>query len=290
VIPLTSDRYDDWVRVYNEGRQNLSGFAPLHTQELKAMIRNHQCVQEDMFLALQGRRPTAVARFLADGDSRMSFIADLTSLSDMNSGVEALVEFFLERARENGSTGLASWTFMAQVSVPDILSKFTFDTRRVRYEMVLDLNQTKVRGSPRNPQVRKCDHKISSLKSLTLNDARVIRPLDLFELRNEISEDWQPRFLGFGDVGDGHLMVASRSNHNRRKGRIDLTHLATSVMRQNDSPTDLIYALVVSLHRDGVRQVKLEIDAGINLKHALMDSGFEVRRTLLEMCLDILQD
>ena len=220
----------------------------------------------------------------------MSFIADLTSLPDTNPGVEALVEFFMERARENGSTGLASWTFMAQVRVPDILSKFTFNTRRVRYEMFADLNQIRVRGPLRDTQVRRCDHMNSSPKFLAFNGGRAIRPLDIFELRDEISDDWRPRFLGFGDASDGHLIVGSRSNTKRNEGRIDLTQLATSFVKENRLLSDLIHDLVVSLYRDGVRQVKMEMDAGINLKQSLMDSGFEVRRTLLEMCLDILQD
>ncbi|MHA2380566.1 MAG: hypothetical protein ACXADS_14920, partial [Candidatus Thorarchaeota archaeon] len=132
VVPLTSDRHADWAKVYNKGRLNLSGFVPLHEQELRAMMRNHVCDQETMYFGLEGRRPTAVARYLEDADSGMSFITDLISLPGMKSGVEALVEFFMLRARENRSTVLTSWTFLAQVSVPDILSKFTFDTRRVQ--------------------------------------------------------------------------------------------------------------------------------------------------------------
>ncbi|MFX0045088.1 MAG: hypothetical protein ACFE8Z_04520, partial [Candidatus Hermodarchaeota archaeon] len=244
----------------------------------------------DLYLALRNRRPTATARFLKDVDSKMSFIADLSSVPDTNSGVEALIEFLMERARENGSMAVASWAFMAQVRVADILSKFTFDTRRVRYEMLADLSQTKVRGSPLNTQVRKCDHMNSLREFGAFNGRSGIRPLDMFELRDEISDEWRPRFLGFGDVSDGHLMVASRSNSKRKKGRIDLTHLATGFVKQKGLLSELIHDLVVNLYRDGVREVKLEIDAGTDLKQSLMDSGFEVKRTLMEMCLDILQD
>jgi hypothetical protein len=290
VVPLTKDRYDDWVRVYNEGRQNISGFVSLHTQELGVMLRNGQCKENDMYLALHGRRPTAAARFLEEVDSRVSFIADLTSLPDISSGVEALIEFFMERARLNGSTNLASWTFMSQLRVPDILSKFTFDTRRVRHEMFADLNQARVREFLKSPYVRELDHKNTTVASFTMSNMRGIRPLDLFEIRDEISDNWQPRFLGFENVGKGHLMVASQSNQRRTEGRIDLTDLATRLVRQDDFLSELISDIVLSLYRDGVRHVKLEIDAGIELKQSLLDSGFEVRRTLLEMCPDIMQD
>jgi len=290
VIPLTSDRHDDWLRVYNKGRDNLSGFVPIHPQELGVMIRNQQCTQEDMYLALQGRRPTAVARFLQDAASRMSFIADLVSVPDTSAGIEALVGFFMDLARENGSTSLTSWTFMAQVSTPDTLSKFTFDTRRVRHEMSADLALAKVTGPPRKPRARECNRKDSSLKISFYDTAPSIRPLELFELRDEVSLDWQPRFAVFREKSGGKLMVASRSKHKRKEGRIDLTDLATKFAKQNELLSELIQDLAFSLYHDGVRRVKLEIDAGIELKQALMDFGFEVRRTLLEMCLEIMQD
>ncbi|MFX1416658.1 MAG: hypothetical protein ACFFC0_07585 [Promethearchaeota archaeon] len=289
MIPLTSDRHDDWVRVYNAGHQNLSGFVPLHTQELRNMIRNHQFWPEDMYLAIQGRRSIAVARYLEDAHSSRSFIADLASLPNMNSGVEALVEFFMERTRENGSTSLASWAFTAQVRVPDILSRFTFDTRRVRHEMFADLDQAEVRGSLGSTEVRKCDSRRLFLKAHPLYNVDGVRPLDLFELRDEISYDWWPRYLGFSCVSGGHLMVASRSKRKRKEGRIDLTDMATSSAKQDNLLSELIHDMVFSLYHDGVRQVRLEIDAGIGLKQFLIDTGFEVRRTLLEMCLDILQ-
>ncbi len=290
MIPLTSHRFDDWVKVYNEGRENLSGFVPLHTQELRLMIRNHHFRQEDMYIALQGTRPIAVARYSADSDSGISFVADLAFLPDMNSGIETLVEFLMKLARKNGSIGLTSWTFMAQVSIPDILSRFTFDTRRVRHEMFIDLNQTKVRGPLGTTEVRKCDEMKSLLELLPLNSRSDIRPFDIFELRDEISGDWRPRFLGLANAGAGHLMVASRSNNKRTEGRIDLTSLATSLTKQNDLLFEMTHDLVANLYRDGVRRVKLEMDAGFSLRQSLMHSGFEVRRTLLEMCLDILHD
>ncbi|MHA2380434.1 MAG: hypothetical protein ACXADS_14260, partial [Candidatus Thorarchaeota archaeon] len=176
------------------------------------------------------------------------------------------------------------------VSVPDILSKFTFDTRRVQHEMTIDLSPTQQRESLRNTQVRRWDGKNSSLRIPTLKNAHGIRPLDLFEIRDQFSDDWEPRFLGFGDEGNAPLIVASQSKPNRKKGRIVLLLAAANVLKQNDLFSELTNDLVVCLYQDGVRQVKLEMDAEISLKQVLLDSGFKVSRTLFEMCLEILQD
>ncbi|MFQ5833352.1 MAG: hypothetical protein ACE5H4_11655 [Candidatus Thorarchaeota archaeon] len=287
---LSENQVHDWVRVYNEGRRNLPGFVPLTAQDLELLIKAGLCRRESMYIAFEGKRPTAVARFLESDTEGASFVTDLSSLSRRTSGAPALIENFMDKARVTAATSLISWSFMAQVRIGDILSKFTFEPKRVRQAMELQLDSKKEQVHSDDARVKTWENKDGHRGLPDWSRRLHGRPMDLFELRDHRSLDWRPRFVGLSQDLSTPFLIASRSRHNRKRGRIDLVSFFGASSVKEGELSGVIHELIKGLSDEGVTSVNTEIDAEIGLRRAFTECGFEVKRTLFQMELDILQD
>ncbi|MFW9845512.1 MAG: GNAT family N-acetyltransferase [Candidatus Thorarchaeota archaeon] len=283
VLPLSDDRLNDWLRVYNDGNDNTPNFKPLTKEELKALIKKGSANPDKMYLGLEGAKPTAVARFIGSEDAHTAFLSDISILPDYSEGLQALTTHMMEWAREIGAKRVVAWASFSSIRIPDILSEFTFDPRRVLVELKRTKGDSLSIDERLIERVVSWDEKGPTLRMSALFGGLYARPLELYELRDEAAYQWEPRFILPSITSDRILAVAYRSEANRTLGWIDLTPLPVGSDKSERPDSSLISHLADRLFLDGVNEIRTEVDGDLLEKQPFMKAGFETIKTHMEM-------
>lgn len=283
VIPLSDNRMKDWLRIYNTGNENTPNFTPLTKDELQTLIKKGAANPDKMYLGLEGAKPTAVGRFIGSDDAHTVYFSDASMLPDYSEGFQALTTHMLERAREIGARRVASWASISSIRIPDILSEFTFDPRRVLVELKRTKGNNLSIDERLIEQVVSWDEKGPVLRMFALFGGLYSRPLELYELRDEAAYQWAPRFILPSKTSDRILAVAYRSEANRKLGWIDLTPLPAGADKSEKPDSSLIRHLADRLFLDGVHEIRTEVDGDLLEKQPFMKAGFETIKTHMEM-------
>jgi hypothetical protein len=290
IAQLTDQRIDDWLRVYNEGKKNLPGFKPLLAQELNGLIKQGAANPERVLLGIEGGVPTAVARYIGSDDSQSAFMSDVSILPGKTKGLHELTEFVMVWAREIGAKRIAVWTPLSSIKVPDVLSEYTFEARRVLVSLKLEMESDLSIDESLIPRVREWDNKGPAQRLLALFGGLFSRPLDLHELRDEAAHQWEPRFTLLSKDLETTLAVAYRSEANRQLGWIDLNPLKSGAASIEIPDSYLISHLAGRLYLDGVKEIRTEVDGDLVEKQPFIEAGFATIRTLMEMELQLIYE
>ncbi|MHA2003944.1 MAG: hypothetical protein ACXABV_14910 [Candidatus Thorarchaeota archaeon] len=290
IVQLTDQSIDDWLRVYNEGKKNLPGFKPLLAQDINELIKQGAVNPERVLMGLEGGIPTAVARYIGSDDSRSAFMSDVSILPGRTKGLQELTEFVMVWAREIGAKRITAWTPLSAIKVPDVLSEYTFEARRVLVSLKLEMESVLSIDETLVPRVREWDNKGPVQRLLALFGGLFSRPLDMHELRDEAALQWEPRFTLLSRDLDTTLAVAYRSEANRQLGWIDLTPLKIGAASIEIPDSNLISHLAGRLYLDGVREIRTEVDGDLLEKQPFVEADFVTIRTLMEMELQLIYE
>lgn len=290
IVQLTDQRIDDWLTVYNEGRRNLPEFNPLAPQELNGLIKQGAVNPERILLGLEGSVPTAVARVIGSDDSQAAFMSDVSIMPGTTKGLHGIVEFVMAWARDIGAKRIAAWTPLSAIKVPDVLSEYTFEARRVLVSLKLKIDSELSIDETLIHRVREWESKGPVQRLIALFGGLFSRPLDLHELRDEAAHRWEPRFTLLSKDLETTLAVAYRSDANRQLGWIDLTPLKAGAALIEVPDSSLISHLAARLCLDGVKEIRTEVDGDLLEKQPFIDAGFETIRTLMEMELQLIYE
>ncbi|MHA1939242.1 MAG: hypothetical protein ACXACD_04785 [Candidatus Thorarchaeota archaeon] len=290
IVQLTDQRIDDWLTVYNEGKRNLPEFKPLTPQDLNGLMKQGAVNPERIILGLEGEVPTAVARYIGSDDSQSAFMSDVSILPGTTKGLHEITEFVMAWARDIGAKRIAAWTPLSAIKVPDVLSEYTFEARRVLVSLKLDIDSDLSIDETLIHRVRKWDDKGPVHRLFALFGGLFSRPLDLYELRDEAAHKWEPRFTLLSKDLDTSLAVAYRSNANKQLGWIDLNPLKTGATSIEIPDSNLVSHLAARLYLDGVKEIRTEVDGDLMEKQPFIETGFETVRTLMEMELQLIYE
>ncbi|MFX0054553.1 MAG: hypothetical protein ACFFAX_15765 [Promethearchaeota archaeon] len=287
IAQLTDERIDDWLRVYNEGKGNIPEFHPLMPHELKALIKQGVVNPERTLLGLEDGIATAVARYIGSDDSQSAFMSDISIISGKTEGLQCIIEFVMDWARDIRAKRIAAWTPLSAIKVPDVLSEYTFEARRVLVSLKLEIDSELSIDETLISRVREWESKGPAQRLMDLFGGLFSRPLDLHELRDEAAYKWEPRFTLLSRDYETTLAVAYRSEANRQMGWIDLTPLKAGAALIEVPDSSLISHLAARLHLDGVKEIRTEVDGDLLEKQPFIEAGFETIRTLMEMELQL---
>jgi hypothetical protein len=287
VAQLTDERIEDWLRVYNEGRDNLPGFQPLMRRELDALLKQGVVNPERTLLGLEDGIATAVSRYIGSEDSQSAFMSDLSIMRGKTKGLEEIIEFVMAWARDIRANRIAAWTPLSAIKVPDVLSEYTFEARRVLVSLKLEIESELSIDENLINRVREWESKGPVQRLVALFGGLFSRPLDLHELRDEAAYKWEPRFTLVSKDFETTLAVAYRSEANRQLGWIDLTPLKAGAALIEVPDSSLISHLAARLCLDGVKEIRTEVDGDLLEKQPFIEAGFETIRTLMEMELQL---
>ncbi|MFW9887635.1 MAG: hypothetical protein ACFFER_05595 [Candidatus Thorarchaeota archaeon] len=287
IARLTDERIEDWLRVYNEGKRNLRDFQPLIRQELDVLIKQGVVNPERTLLGLEDGIATAVSRYIGSEDSQSAFMSDLSIIRGKTKGLEEIIEFTMVWARNIRANRIAAWTPLSAIKVPDVLSEYTFEARRVLVSLKLEIESELSIDETLIHRVREWESKGPVQRLLALFGGLFSRPLDLYELRDEAAYKWEPRFTLLSTDLETTLAVAYRSEANRQLGWIDLTPLRAGAALIEVPDSSLISHLADRLYLDGVKEIRTEVDGDLIEKQPFIEAGFETIRTLMEMELQL---
>jgi hypothetical protein len=288
IVQLTDEWIDDWLRVYNEGKKNLPEFKPLTSQELDELIKKGAVGPDRILLGLEGGVPTAVGRHIGSEDTHSAYLSDLSILSGKTKGLQAIFEYVMTWARDIRAERIVAWTPMSAIKVPDVLSEYTFEARRVLVSLKLKMESELSIDEALIQRVREWDSKGPAQRLVALFGGLFSRPLDLHELRDETTHQWEPRFTLLSKDLDSTLAVAYRSETNRQLGWIDLTPLRSGETVIEVPDSNLVSHLAGRLYLDGVKEIRTEVDGDLLEKQPFLDAGFETIRTIIEMELQLI--
>ncbi|KXH72914.1 MAG: hypothetical protein AM326_00885 [Candidatus Thorarchaeota archaeon SMTZ-45] len=287
IVQLTSEWIDDWLKVYNKGKINLPEFKPLTSQQLNHLIKQGTANPERMLLGLEGGVPTAVARYIGSDEPQTVYLSDVSILPGKTNGLQGIAEYVMAWARDSGAERIAAWTPMSTIKIPDVLSEYTFEARRVLVSLKRKMNSELSIDETLIDRVKQWDSKAPGQRLLALFGGLFSRPLDLHELRDEMDHQWEPRFILHSKDLENTLAVAYRSEANRQLGWIDLTPLRTGPLTIEVPDSDLISHLSDRLYLDGVNEIRTEVDGDLLEKQPFLEAGFETIRTIIEMELQL---
>jgi hypothetical protein len=290
IAQLTDERFEDWLRVYNKGRENLPDFQPLMPQDLNTLIKQGAVSPERSLLGLEDGNATAVSRYIGSDDSQSAFMSDVSIIPGKTKGLQGIIEFVMDWARDIRAKRIAAWTPLSAIKVPDVLSEYTFEARRVLVSLKLEIESELSIDETLINRVREWESKGPVQRLIALFGGLFSRPLDLHELRDEASHKWEPRFTLLSKDLETTLAVAYRSEANRQLGWIDLTPLKAGAALIEVPDTSLISHLAARLYLDGVKEIRTEVDGDLLEKQPFIEAGFETIRTLMEMELQLIYE
>ncbi|MHA2141993.1 MAG: hypothetical protein ACXADC_09125 [Candidatus Thorarchaeota archaeon] len=287
IVQLSDEWNDDWLRVYNEGKRNLPEFKPLTSKELNGLIKKGAVSPERMLLGLEGGVPTAVSRYIGSDDSHTAWLSDVSITQGKTEGLKMISEYVMDWARQIGAERIAAWTPISTIKIPDVLSEYTFEARRILVSLKLGMDAELSLDETLIPRVREWDNKAPGQRLQALFGGIFSRPLDLHELRDEAAHQWEPRLSLISQDLEGTLAVAYRSETNRQLGWIDLTPIRVGDASIEVPDSNLISHLAGRLYLDGVKEIRTEVDGDLLEKQPFIEAGFETIRTLIEMELQL---
>jgi hypothetical protein len=290
IAQLTEERIEDWLRVYNGGKGSLPDFQPLMRRELDALIKQGVVNPERTLLGLEDGIATAVSRYIGSEDSQSAFMSDLSIMRGKTKGLEEIIEFVMAWARDIRANRIAAWTPLSAIKVPDVLSEYTFEARRVVVGLKLEIDSELSIDETLIHRVREWESKGPVQRLIALFGGLFSRPLDLHELRDEAAHKWEPRFTLVSKDLETTLAVAYRSEANRQLGWIDLTPLKAGAALIEVPDSSLISHLAARLYLDGVKEIRTEVDGDLLEKQPFIEAGFETIRTLMEMELQLIYE